>query len=685
MTTNPSSNPTTTTSAAPVANDPNKSVGGVGGVVREVDVTLKWNKQVFAMTLHHGENSSTLKQRVEEITNVPIARQKLLLGGIQQSSPKLPQQRRRPQRLPLQGSWKGPLKDNVILLLVEEGEEEEEGGTTSEASITEPRLNLVVTLIGSAEPVPVAPTSTPPIRFLEDLSPEDLQAEDDAQFQAALENAEGMIPALQLPPHHRGGGGGDHVNHNHSNNSSGISHPYNRLVSGLPQRQIEQELKDGQGAHNGELQGTVVMTLGLELRRAYVNNIAVLHDGTCVSVLDDGHVQLWKHGAQQKDAIHSPGVEGGVTSIAALRPQRGDSPVAFATVGRGAMYLWSVDGDPVVAVSAGLPGTTPDSLVSVFGGLKTTAEDSSMNQHEDDTITCLAARFQVTRGPNPSQFRLVPQNDEERRRRAHAEAQERAVQQALTKASRTIQIWYSIHGSTLQSKMLELTSEQAGSAAITCLEVLSHPTEDGKRFLIAGDTQGRLWVWKAQPSRNGHDIEFESQTSYRILPSGGSRCSIVCVRALRNGRLAISTDHVSSSSSLTGNQLNHAEEGNFEALVIPVDKPRSVIILDVSHIEMPRVLVGLDGHHKDAVICMCQLPNGDLLTGGGKNDATLQLWSRKQIDGEEERVEQMIRESRRTLNDVGYVFALTVLPDAKLGSNYYAIAAARYNTVKLVI
>jgi hypothetical protein len=156
------------------------------------------------------------------------------------------------------------------------------------------------------------------------------------------------------------------------------------------------------------------------------------------------------------------------------------------------------------------------------------------------------------------------------------------------------------------------------------------------------------------------------------------------MRALQNGRLAVSTDHVSSSS--TTSQPNHAEEGYLEGVVIPVDKPRSVTILDVAHIETPRFMVGLNGHEKDAVICMCQLPNGDLLTGGGKNDATLQLWSREQIDGEEEqRDEPMIRESRKKLNDVGYVFALTVLPDAKVGSNYYAIAAARYNTVKLVI
>jgi WD40 repeat protein len=660
MTTIESSTTGTTTTVA-ATNDPVTPVGVEVGAV--LDVTLKWNKHVFSMTLHHGENSSLLKRRVEETTGVPMARQKLLLVAQPPPPPTL------------RGCWKGPLKDNVILRWVAE-----EDGTISEGSMAErpPSNMVVVTLIGSAEPVPAAPNMAERIRFVEDLSPEEREAEDEAQFQAALETAEGMIPALQFPPHQRGGDHGNNTNTIHLE----TLHQYNRLVSGLPQRQIEQTLKMGQGAHDGELQGTVAMTLGLELRRAYVNDIAVLYDGTCVSVLEDGHVQLWKHGAQQHDAVHAPGAEGEVTSIVALRPQKGDSPVAFATVGRGALYLWSVDGDPVLALSTGIPGTTPDSLVAVFGGVTpTSSEQSSSNPPLDhETITCLASRFQVTRFQNPSQFRLVPQNDEERRRRAHAEAQERAVQQALTKASHSIQIWYSIRGSVLQSKIVELIpSDQAGSAAITCLEVLvSSPPDGGKRFLVAGDTYGRLWIWKAQPSRDGHDIDFEYHTFYQILPHG-YKCAIVCIRALRNGRLALSTD----LSSSTG-QPNHTEEGHLEGVVIPVDKPRSVTILDVSRIETPRIIVVLGGHEKDAVICMCQLPNGDLVTGGGKHDATLQLWSRKQIEGDEKE-EQSILESRKTLTDVGYVFALTVLPDGKVGSNYYAIAAARYNTVKLVI
>ena len=71
-------------------------------------------------------------------------------------------------------------------------------------------------------------------------------------------------------------------------------------------------------------------------------------------------------------------------------------------------------------------------------------------------------------------------------------------------------------------------------------------------------------------------------------------------------------------------------------------------------------------------------------------DATLQLWSRKQVEGEESSTEEggtaaVYAKSRKTLTEVGYVFALAVLPDAKEDSNYYAVAAGRYNTVKVVI
>jgi hypothetical protein len=102
---------------------------------------------------------------------------------------------------------------------------------------------------------------------------------------------------------------------------------YNRLVTGLPQRQIDDMLlkrlettTDGEGeqqqqqqqqkqsiSSSTELHGELAMTMGLQLRRAYINSLAVLHDGTLISGLDDGHVQLWRRGVMVKDARHNGG------------------------------------------------------------------------------------------------------------------------------------------------------------------------------------------------------------------------------------------------------------------------------------------------------------------------------------------------------------------------------------------
>ena len=110
---------------------------------------------------------------------------------------------------------------------------------------------------------------------------------------------------------------------------------YSRLVTGLPQRQMEDLLKQRKQKDN-TLLGKVVMTMGLELRRAYVNDMTVLPNGTLVSVLDDGHVQLWKNGAVEEDVIHDGNADlGGVDSVVTL------GTASFVTAGRGSMRLWN--------------------------------------------------------------------------------------------------------------------------------------------------------------------------------------------------------------------------------------------------------------------------------------------------------------------------------------------------------
>ena len=45
----------------------------------------------------------------------------------------------------------------------------------------------------------------------------------------------------------------------------------------------------------------------------------------------------------------------------------------------------------------------------------------------------------------------------------------------------------------------------------------------------------------------------------------------------------------------------------------------------------------------------------------------------------------VLTEAAQTLKEPGYVFGLVVLPDAKSGSQLYALAGARYNTVHICL
>ena len=56
-----------------------------------VQVTLKWSKQTFQLTINRDESALSFKQNVHELTGVPIPRQKLLAK---------------------KGGWKGSLKDD---------------------------------------------------------------------------------------------------------------------------------------------------------------------------------------------------------------------------------------------------------------------------------------------------------------------------------------------------------------------------------------------------------------------------------------------------------------------------------------------------------------------------------------------------------------------------------------------
>jgi len=330
-------------------------------------------------------------------------------------------------------------------------------------------------------------------------------------------------------------------------------------------------------------------------------------------------------------------------------------PRALATTGRGTIQLWNSEAEPIVALLGVTPGTTPASLTKV--------------KIDNNNTTCLAARFQITRQTNPQQFRLPPQDAAERQRRAQAEAQEEAIQQALAKAARSLQVWFG-NTTQLQSQILEPPSSDA--APITSLATMS--LADETQVLIAGDMAGGLRLWKVQRQENG-GLAFVHSGLYQFRGA-----SVVCLEALQNHRVAVSIDTSNQPQELTG------------AIPIPTTITRAVHILDFSIDGPPTLQASLTGHaDKDAVICMQQLPNGDLLTGGGKLDATLQLWTKSQLSANDKMHEDdaepsvVVPKSHKTLTDVGYVFAIELLPDVKVGSNHFAVAVARYNTVKIVI
>jgi WD40 repeat protein len=463
-----------------------------------------------------------------------------------------------------------------------------------------------------------------------------------------MDEAEGMIVALQYPP-------GEYRN---DGKMFGQMYEYNHLVTGLPQLQIETLLAS---RSNNALLGKVVMTLGLELRRAYVNALAVLSStGTLVSAHDDGHLQLWEHGEMVRDVVHEGVVQeggGGVDCLVSLAATGSpNSPAAFASGGRGCIRLWTDEGE-CLGVLTTPPGSSPSSMGSI--------------PIMPNGILCLAACLKITRQSNPNQFRLLPQDEEGRRRRAEAQARERAIGESLARVSQSVWVWSWPH---MQPVALE--SHDDSAAAITALAVLSGDHQDDA-VLISGDAMGGLRFWRGHPnlsssssSSSSSQVEWEQWKLLQLRPADAV-VSVVCMESLPGRRLAVSTERSSSAGALS-----------LVAGSVGLDAPfcNAIYILNTDSNFVQQTLTG----HQDAVICMCALPDGGLATGGGKMDATVRVWDGSQLSGSEERV---LSESAATLDEVGYVFSLAVLPDSKPpgSQQHYALAAARYNVVKICL
>ena len=367
-----------------------------------VPILLKWGKSSYVdqLTIQPGSSADALKLQIQSITGVPVGRQKLLCPKV----------------------WKGALKDGVDL----------------PETITPPKGKsaITVTLIGSADTLVETPVEERP-RFSEDMTPQEIW---NATRRSGDEDDGGDnivdIPALQMEP------GMDR------DDGKMEMYEYNRLVMGLPQHQINdvllarrgEEEKVGEEDHDVgnfsepqqlqsvSLKGEVAMTMGMELRRTYINSLAVLPDGTIVSGLDDGHIQLWRRGRLVKDARHT----GAKVDIVQTFPSSTSEDPAFVTAGDGSICLWTAEGDHIMPFGS-FPGTSPASI----------AVGTIIDEGGGDAVGStkyLAACFRVTRQVDPNQFRLVPQNEAERQRREAAEVQERMIQDELMKVSRYVML-----------------------------------------------------------------------------------------------------------------------------------------------------------------------------------------------------------------------------------------------------
>eukprot|EP00931_Biecheleriopsis_adriatica_P108502 TRINITY_DN82831_c0_g1_i1.p1 TRINITY_DN82831_c0_g1~~TRINITY_DN82831_c0_g1_i1.p1 ORF type:complete len:614 (-),score=116.72 TRINITY_DN82831_c0_g1_i1:5-1846(-) len=600
-----------------------------------IPVTLKWGKQTFSgLHLKPGLSADAFKREVYAQTGVPAERQKLMCKG----------------------AWQGALKDGVRI--------------DDSLALGPKQSELTVLLIGTADASPAPPTEQ--TKFVEDLSPEEVAAAAAAAAAEALAGAEGMIVALQKPPGER-------------DDKKQEVYKYNACVTGMPQQRIEKMLRSRRegGTDRSMLLGECAMTLGLEMGRAYVNVLSVLQDGTLVSGMDDGHVQLWRHGVRVRDSFHEfppalqlagiPAPEGGVTCIAPLSAAAGHD-LAFATGGNACVKLWTADGRCSRTLMIPV-GVTPNAL--------------SVMLSNPSSDTFLAATFRQIRSSDAAAFHLVPQNEAERQRRHQAEAQEAAARERLARAVRSVQVWspkVDISSDAQDpspggghSEMLE-PSVGVTTAPLTSIAVVLGGGGQAATRMVCGDKAGGLHLWKHESSSSSEEARWSRCGLLQLRPESSEVASVVCmVPLIESGTqlLAVSTETV---YTLTSASAYHSQS----AITLGMPLARAVVLVDISRSALLAVL----NAHSDTVQCMCALPGGGLATGGGKHDASVRVWDPslwQQAANAAEAATTAVSQDAIKLKEPGYVFALEVLPDTKPGSQLFALAAARYNVVKICL
>ena len=608
-----------------------------------VPAVIKWGKERFTgVYVRPGMLAEELKQEIFALTHVPIERQKIMCSG----------------------AWKGMLPDGARIdkaLALRSGQSE-----------------LTIMLMGTADAVPVAPSK--PTVFREDLSVEEGTKRDAAAAAQAIATAEGMIAALQLEP-------GPERNESKAIMAS-LPIKYNHFVHGLPQQKIEDALR--RQRESGTLLYVCAMTLGHEVGKAYVNAIACLADGTLASGLDNGRIQLWRHGQRLCEVVHEPvGMFGGrAGAIACLSPLPSNQhELAFASGAEGSMKLWTADGDCAATISAP-PGCLPACLAALPGGV------------------AIAVTFHQAQPFDQNAFRLVPQGEEQRRRRAEAQAAQAVQQAAFEHIARRVTIVELVQpahdsgvaggsggGATIRVEVLEPT--ESATAPIMALASMGEACDVE---IVSGDAGGGLHLWSRASSggtdgtgggssNGGSDggLQWRRGGVLQLCleSSGDHGSSIICLEPISQpGVCAAALAQFTGAPS--GEASSTSPPAGAVLLSVPPSVNGGVVLVDVDR----RAVVAALYAHTGMVRCMCAMPDGGLATGGGKHDGIVRVWGRSQWQStptDKSGYVPVLRDAMQTLREPGYCFGLAILPDAKPGSQLFALACARYNTVKICL
>ena len=737
-----------------------------------VIVSMQWSKQKYQFEIvvppfrKEGAENFTGRSLMDIIywrTKVPIERQKIVASKSKSNSGKKIKW------------WKGVLWQYYDFSSALSLQGANEAGAHWDA---EP-IQLNITLMGSAEVLAPNQKNT---KFVEDMTQAEKEAVEEKEMADSMASVAAMIPALQIPPEYRRPPA-DAVS---VNSEYDEDRAYDRLVHGFSQLRIDALLRHQQNPKNQSLKedaeppppqllGRVVMTLGLEVQRAYVNDLCVLkRDGTLVSGLDDGHIHMWKYCQKGKDIVHeSAGGIGifdafqGVDSVLALDNNHGTTPASFATAGRGIIRVWDSEGEPLLGRSSPLPFASPTGLIRIPVGYKAAAEQ------DNSKVLCLAARFRVA--PPPSRRpRLVPQDSAGRRRVHEIEQTESMVVEDLTKLSQSIQILYVDTAEPRPTS--DASGARNGNAAgqapqpnlcsmflnspnpVTCMDSWKDGTTT---YLVVGDSLGGVMFWKismAPPkpastpalgariasairgarsssrpssSRNGNSVSNDNNggpiltcTKLKYLKIAShddptvTRSAIACLKYVSETKqLFVSTKEIPPATIAS---MTLDDEEGVRTICFPIRPAQAVHCISVDNIinnsQLDPLDYTLDGH-KDVVQHILALPNGDILTAGGKMDATTKVWPwaklRAATGGHTEQGESVsiaslldaspppILRNASSNNIAGYVFGMDLLEDHKgrvsdddgetkngksqFDCSPFAIAVSHYNVLKIVI